>query len=162
MVAKVTADIREVAARLAKLKADGQDTGKVLGAFGGVILNRIRLGFRLGRSPAGSPWAALKLRDGAPLRNTGALRNSITMQVGRGQVTIGTNRVGARVHQFGATIKPKTAKVLAFPGPGGTVFAKQVTIPARPFMPLSQGGDVAVPPAWVESGLQAMKRALEL
>lgn len=37
----------------------------------------------------------------------------------------------ARVHEYGATIKPKVAKVLKFQVGGQTVYAKHVTIPAR-------------------------------
>ncbi|WP_175404830.1 phage virion morphogenesis protein, partial [Endozoicomonas atrinae] len=45
----------------------------------------------------------------------------------------------AAVHNFGATIRPKKAKILAFPGKNGqTVFAKKVVIPARPFLAIEQ------------------------
>lgn len=163
MVAKVTkVDIAQVQARLEELRATGGNAQAALAAFGGVILNRIRLGFRLGRSPWGTSWQGLLLRRGQPLRNTGMLRNSITMAQGPGRVTIGTNHPGRNVHQFGATIKPKHASRLVFPGPGGLIFAKQVTIPARPFMPINPAGNVDVPGPWVASGLQAMQRALDL
>lgn len=162
-VATVKADISQVLARLNKLKATGGSIQPALAAFGGVILNRIRLGFRLGRSPWGNAWQALLIRKGgAPLRHHGHLQRSITMQQGRNTVTIGTNLRQAPVHQFGAVIKPKNVSVLRFPGPNGFIFAKQVTIPARPFMPLTQAGDAALPPAWAGSALNAMKKALQL
>lgn len=168
MTVKVQADLAQVQARLAKIKAEGGDTGKAVRAFGSVVLNRIKMGFRLGRSPRGQSWLPLKLRDGQPLRNTGALMQSITMQAVPGGVEIGTNRIGARVHQFGATIKPKNGKFLRIPGnfssagATGPIFTKQVTIPARPFMPMTASGGVDLPPAWIQSGLDAMKKALDL
>ena len=162
MVAKVHADIAEVQARLNKIKATGGNALAALGAFGSVILNRIRLGFRLGRSPWGQPWHALVLRQGTPLRNTGLLQRSITMAATGKEVVIGTNLIQAPVHQFGATIKPKNAKFLRFAGPNGFIFSKQVTIPARPFMPINRAGAAAVPPQWAQSGLEAMKKALQL
>ncbi len=44
----------------------------------------------------------------------------------------------AHVHQDGAVITPKTAAVLQFKVKGKTVHAKSVTIPARPFVGLSE------------------------
>lgn len=43
----------------------------------------------------------------------------------------------AHVHQDGMVIIPKEAKALAFEMGGKAVFAKEVTIPARPFVGLS-------------------------
>lgn len=43
----------------------------------------------------------------------------------------------AHVHQYGATITPKDAARLAFTIGGAKVFAKKVTIPARPFVGVS-------------------------
>lgn len=159
---KVQADLKQVQARLAQIQKDGGNPATALAAFGNVILNRIRLGFRLGRSPKGQTWLPLALRQGQPLRDTGRLQRSITMAAGPKQVVIGTNLPQAPVHQFGATIKPKNVSWLRFPGPNGFIFAKQVTIPARPFMPLTTTGDVDLPPQWAASGLEAMKKALQL
>jgi len=49
-------------------------------------------------------------------------------------VKIGTNKVYGAIHQFGGTIKPKAGKFLVFRLGGRTVFARSVTIPARPFL----------------------------
>lgn len=152
----------QVQQRLQQITDGGGSAKGALSAFGRVVLNRIRLGFRAGRSPYGQAWAPLKLRAGQPLRDTGALQRSITMSATGNEVVIGTNRVGARVHQFGATIVPVRAKVLAFPGPGGMIFAKRVVVPARPFMPINPAGDMALPPSWAEAGLKAMAKELGL
>lgn len=82
------------------------------------------------------------------LNDTGALRNSLaekdasnsnSIQTTTGdEVTLGTNLPYAAIQNFGGTIVPKNGKVLAFPGLGGaTIFAKKVTIPARPFIGFS-------------------------
>lgn len=47
----------------------------------------------------------------------------------------------AHVHQDGMTIVPKNAEKLVFQMGGRTVFAKEVTIPARPFVGLSDDNE---------------------
>lgn len=162
MAAKVHVDLAAVKDRLEEIRRNGGNAQAALGAFGGVVLNRIRLGFRMGRTPWGAAWLPVKLRQGQPLRNTGALQRSITMQQGANEVLIGTNHPGRNVHQFGATIRPKNVSLLRFPGPNGFIFAKEVTVPARPFMPINQSGQVDLPQQWAASGLEAMKKALQL
>ena len=52
---------------------------------------------------------------------------------------MGSNKPYAAVHQFGATIRPVRAKFLTLRTRQGEVwgFAKEVTIPARPYLGLS-------------------------
>lgn len=57
-------------------------------------------------------------------------------------VTVGTDRIYAAVHQFGAVIRPKSARALAFKLSGQLVLAQKVTIPARPFFPWIGGSMV--------------------
>jgi hypothetical protein len=55
-------------------------------------------------------------------------------------VIIGANRQYAATHQFGATIRAKNKKALTVPIADGSLrLLKQVTIPARPFLGLSEG-----------------------
>jgi phage gpG-like protein len=67
-------------------------------------------GLHSGRSPYGVQWAALKLRQGQPLRDKGSLMNSITWNPHSNSVDVGPgfgpSSKGAAVQQFGATIKP--------------------------------------------------------
>ena len=107
--------------------------------IGRALVNDAKLNFRRQHDPEGNPWAPLKLRAGRILSDTGRLRNSLSYKTGDDEVEVGTNVLYAKTHQFGATIKPKKAKALAFPGPNGkTIFAKQVKIPARPFLGVEQ------------------------
>lgn len=76
--------------------------------------------------------------SGQVLQNrTGTLRRSITMTPFRssGQVTVGTNVLYAKVHEFGAVIKAKNVPYLKFQTPDGAWhMKKQVLVPARPFL----------------------------
>lgn len=47
---------------------------------------------------------------------------------------VGTRVIYARVHEFGAIIKPKNAQFLVFTYKGRTYRARQVVIPKRPYM----------------------------
>lgn len=168
---KWTVDTAALDAKIAALGSKGPQMVQALEAFARVLRTRIQLGFRQAKSPAGVAWKPLKLRQGAPLRDTGRLMGSITVRRDGEGVVVGTNlrlpnngnSLGA-VHQFGMTIKPSTKPRLVFPGPGGKglIFAKSVTIPARPFMPIDPSGQVQLPPAWEKSALGSMAKALGL
>lgn len=180
---KIAVDDAKVQAKIAQLA--GADMKPAFEAVGRVIATRVRLCFKLGIDPWGSPWVAIKWRAprrtndrkrlsatgrrqaaanaagkaGQPLRDTGRMNRSITSVADATGVTVGTNVKYARVHQHGATIVPKTAKRLVFPGPDGTlIFAKKVTIPARPFLPLRPNTTtVALPPDWSVSVVRALR-----
>lgn len=172
---------------LAKLKAlqdATEDATPVYEAIGSVIVNRVRLCFKLGIDPWGDPWKAIKFRairsgkngrptkfgkaqlaanaagtPGRPLVDTGLLSRSVAQVADSKGVTIGTNQTPrAYTHQFGAVIRPKNAKLLAFPGPNGQIiFAKKSVIPARPFLPLRKGGAVELPPAWSQDVVRVLR-----
>ena len=67
--------------------------------------------------PEGQVWPPTR-RGGQMLRDTGLLQRSITYEVRGDTVVVGSSRVYAAVHQFGATIRPKRGKFLALPLPG--------------------------------------------
>jgi phage virion morphogenesis protein len=116
----------------------------------GVYVRRSTLErFRFARDPDGTPWVPLNPFYAAIKRGSGILRGSgmsgglmgsITMNASEGAVEVGTNKIYAGVHQFGAVIKPRRAKALAFRMGGNNsplAFARSVTIPARPFLGIS-------------------------
>ncbi|RLQ88912.1 phage virion morphogenesis protein [Notoacmeibacter ruber] len=88
-------------------------------------------------APDGTPWPPN--RAGTPtLKQTGRnLLDSVASVSGADYAEWGATWEYAHVHQEGAVIEPKTAKVLVFQGPNGKTFARRVTIPARPFVGLS-------------------------
>ncbi len=57
-------------------------------------------------------------------------------------VMVGSDRKYAAIHQLGGVIQAK-GKALVFTIGGRTVFAKKVTIPARPFFPFKADGSLA-------------------
>lgn len=81
--------------------------------------------FQTASDPDGKSWEAVKNpRKGkaSPLVDTGRLRNSISFSVGESDVHVGSNAEYARIHQLG--------------GKAGR--GRKVTIPARPYLGLSE------------------------
>lgn len=163
----------QVDAKIHELGTQSPAVAHAVDAFARVLQTRIKMGFRTSKSPDGVQWKALNpklTRTGQPLVNTGHLRDSVLSRRDGDAVIVGTNlrvphgsaSLGA-VHQFGAVIVPVKAKLLAWHGPGkGFFFAKKVTIPARPFMPMDAAGQVHLPPEWAQSALTAMAKALQV
>lgn len=150
--------------------AENVGDGKALGTVANTIAEEIRLGFEDSTDPWGNPWKPLKFRSGQPLKDTGVLANSITHNITSAtSAEVGTNICHAIVHQYGATVKAdqpkgkqslcgyvtKGAKHLAFSAGGSIIRAKQVTIPARPFMPI-RDGHADLPEGWKGSILEAL------
>ena len=118
------------------------DPSPLLAELGEYGLRSTRARFKTQTAPDGTAWAALqpwyqkekRRNKHRILALNGYLRGQMTWQlVGDRTVEIGSNLPYAAVHQFGATIKPRAAKVLMFRGH----VAKSVTIPARPYLGLS-------------------------
>jgi phage gpG-like protein len=81
--------------------------------------------------PDGKPWKPIHPRpDGSrvPLRDKGLLEGSVKGSVNGAELVLRASHPGARVHQFGAIIVPKTAKMLSIPL---TVEAKRYGSPRR-------------------------------
>ncbi len=87
-------------------------------------------------SPEGIAWKETK-RSNPTLYNTGRLHDSIDYRADLNSVQVGSPLIYAAIHHFGGVIKPKNGKALAFNVGGDAVFAKQVTIPARPYLGVS-------------------------
>ena len=128
------AQLGEVAARLDNPTPLYDEIGASL-----VVSTQAR--FEREEDPQGKPWppSIRKLVEGGrTLTDTAGLVKSVTHEASREGVAVGTNKISAAVHQFGATIRAKTAKGLRFRLPGDNDFriVQQVTIPARPFLGL--------------------------
>ncbi|MCO5082650.1 MAG: phage virion morphogenesis protein [Rhizobiaceae bacterium] len=87
-------------------------------------------------SPAGEPWKK-NWKGSSTLYESGALSRSIDYAATETTAEIGTGIVYGRIHQLGGTIKPKSAKALAFMMGNRFVMTRQVTMPARPYLGLS-------------------------
>jgi phage virion morphogenesis protein len=148
--ASVSFDLKEVDAvkkLLAKAALDSAARGKLLQSIGAEMEAQTQERFDAQKSPDGDSWKALAQKTTAYyaskgwaarsiLVGEGILRNSITSEVQGGalSVLVGATMEYAAVHQFGAEIKPKSAKALFVPGYG---MLQQATIPARPYLGVS-------------------------
>ncbi|MDR0583598.1 MAG: phage virion morphogenesis protein [Treponema sp.] len=149
--AQVSFDLKEIDAvkkLLSKITLSGADRARLLGSIGVEMEAQTQERFDTQKSPDGNSWKALaqKTMDyyggkgllGARsiLVGEGTLRDSITSEVqgGAWSVLAGATMEYAAVHQFGAEIKPKSAKALFVPGYG---WLKKVNIPARPYLGVS-------------------------
>ncbi len=102
------------------------------------------------RDPDGAQWIpSERRRQGSPrptLTLSSMLRDSITHRATADEAIVGTNKIYAATHQFGATIRPKKpGGRLAFAAADGAfVLAREVTIPARPFLGISAGDQAEI------------------
>lgn len=116
--------IHQVAERLKAVPVMGVERGvafpPILGqAIGQLLVSDLRMRMTRGISPNGQAYVPLahgRVRGGTkPLLDTGVLRASINAKAEPFGATVGTNLHYAPVHQYGATITPKTKKFLAIP-----------------------------------------------
>lgn len=88
-------------------------------------------------APDGTAWAPNREGTSILLQTGQNLLASVAFTSSAEEAVWGASWEYAHVHQDGAVITPKTAQVLQFKVKGKTVHAKSVTIPARPFVGLS-------------------------
>ena len=88
-----------------------------------------------GPAPDGTKWAPRQTPSSKPvLVRRGHLARSIRPASTPSTAEWGSRLIYARVHQLGATIRPTSKKMLRFIVGRKAVFAKAVTIPARPYL----------------------------
>ncbi|HEY1505749.1 MAG TPA: phage virion morphogenesis protein [Stellaceae bacterium] len=111
--------------------------------WGEYQLKATRARFLAARGPDGKPWTPLNRvyaagkRGPGILRESGQLMGSLVYQVTANQLAWGSPKVYAAIHQKGGTIVPRSADALVFRLGNETVFARKVTIPARPYLGVS-------------------------
>lgn len=138
-------DDRTLTAALSGVRAALVQPEQLLRAIGTGMAHNVRDRMDRGVDPQGSAWKALSPAYAAVKRGTkiliesgmsGGLQGSISFSTEGHSVTVGTNKKYGAVHQFGAVIRPKTAKALVFKLGDRVVRVKSVTIPARPYLGL--------------------------
>ncbi|MBF0178096.1 MAG: phage virion morphogenesis protein [Magnetococcales bacterium] len=143
-------DDRSALAMLAGLQARAADLTPAMQAIGEHIIETTQVRFDAQVAPDGTAWqpdnpgywASKKIKK--VLTESSRLRGSVVYKAGRDQVVVGTNVLYAAVHQFGATIVPVQAKRLRFQIGSHVVYAKKVTIPARPFLGVNDTDQKAI------------------
>ncbi|WP_431281651.1 phage virion morphogenesis protein [Humitalea sp. 24SJ18S-53] len=146
------------------LAAMGRDRG-VLAAMGVGLARNTRRRFDAAQDPDGRAWAPLNPAYAAVKKGSGILRDSamrgglqgsITSAVEGRSVVVGSNKIYAAVHQFGATITAKKSPTLAFRLGTALVRPRSVTIPARPYLGFSTRDEETVR----EVAFDALRRAM--
>ena len=98
--------------------------------------------------PDGSPWpqSMRAVEDGGrTLFESGRLAASLTHEADRREARIGSNLIYAGVHQSGATITPTSGRALQFQLANGQfVTVGKVTIPARPYLGISETDELEI------------------
>jgi phage virion morphogenesis protein len=111
--------------------------------------------FETGTDPEGSPWPQsirARLGGGKTLIESARLLQSQTHIASDTGVEVGTNVLYAAVHQLGATIRPVAAPKLKFKIGDRWATKSEVTIPARPFLGISNDDEteiVAITEDWL-------------
>lgn len=133
----------QVRAAFARWQRLGADPQPLLRAIGVGLVENTHQRFEAARDPEGNPWDPLSvayapLKRGAGILRESAMRGglmgSITFDVAGDEVAVGSNKIYAGVHQFGATIRAKNGPFLMFRLAYGWVRREQVEIPARPYL----------------------------
>lgn len=88
-------------------------------------------------APDGTPWKPNSEGTSILMESGQNLLASLAWKASADEAEWGATWEYAHVHQDGMTIVPKNGKSLVFELGGKTIVAKNVTIPARPFVGLS-------------------------
>lgn len=127
-----TISLKEFQKRLDNLAKDFNNPKEILNEIGILTKNKSEESFEKQSSPFGGRWKAnapatlIQKRGNKILTQSGLLRTSLTYKLGNQSVTIGTNKEYAPIHQFG----------------GNAGRDKKVIIPARPFLPINDKGEI--------------------
>ena len=131
-------------------RAVGGNAMPLMDAVGAALVSGTQRRFGTATDPGGMPWkeserARQGKRGGKTLTDYGLLKESISHEAGPGEVRVGSKVIHAAIHQLGGEIRPKKAGALKFQLADGTfVFAKKVTMPARPYLGIDDADAVAV------------------
>jgi phage virion morphogenesis protein len=126
---------------------DKNQRAELMDEIGAAMVSSTQQRFIEGRDPEGKAWeksGRVRENGGQTLVDSNRLHTSITHDASADGAAWGTNVIYAAIHQFGGDIRPVSAKSLVFQGIGGVVNAQKVTIPARPFLGISQGDVIEI------------------
>ena len=137
MGAKLTYDLKDIDNLAARWEENKPKISHLLSAIALRLEASTHKRFVEEKSPDGKDWIKGQKASGKTLTVSGLLNQSITSYSDDEKAVVGTNRIYAAIHQFGGIIKAKNKKTLHFTINGQDVFVKQVKIPARPFLGIS-------------------------
>ena len=131
-MAEIIISIEELQGKLEKLSKALENKTPLLRRIANTLQNVTEESFDKQASPFGEKWkpnapkTLQKKRGNKILIQSGLLSQSFTQKVTGSSAQVGTNKEYAAIHQFG--------------GKAGR--GKKVNIPARPFMPIKQNGEI--------------------
>ena len=144
-------DIRQTDDALTRLLEAASDLKPALRNIGEYLAQSTKDRIAREESPDGKPFAPLNPLYKETKKGPGILRgesrdlSAIVWQLaGDDTVEVGNNIIYGAIHQFGGVIKAKNAPALIFSMGGETFAVKSVTIPARPYLGLSQEDEAEV------------------
>jgi phage virion morphogenesis protein len=120
---KIDIDDREVQKALSSLAARVKDRRPLMRKIADIMKDAVEENFEQEGRPRWKPSKRAMKQGGKTLQDTGSLVTSISMRYDNNSAVVGTNKKYAAIHQFG--------------GKAGR--GKKVTIPARPFLKLTDG-----------------------
>ena len=134
-------DDADVTRAIRKLVDLGEDPTPIMRGIAAIGENSTRERFETETAPDGTRWKPsirARMTGGRTLTKDGHLSGSITSKYGRNFAEWGSNRIYAGIHQVGGDIHAKGGGFLRFRlAGGGFRSVKSVTIPARPFLGVS-------------------------
>lgn len=154
-------DAGDALAALGQAIARADRARDVYDAIGLMLLASTDLRFEDEKTPDGNPWpksVRALLDGGKTLTDSGHFRSSMTHEASDAGVAVGTNAIQGAIHQFGGVIRVKNAKALAFSVGGEFAMVQSVTMPARPYLGLSDDDEadiVALAGDWLTEPLGA-------
>ena len=131
-MAEITLSIEELQGKLERLSKALENKTPLLRRIANTLQNVTEESFDKQASPFGEKWkpnapkTLQKKRGNKILIQSGLLSQSFTQKVTGTSAQVGTNKEYAAIHQFG--------------GKAGR--NRKVIIPARPFMPIKQNGEI--------------------
>lgn len=133
-------DDAEIRAGLMNLIAFGRDPSPAMADIAALGESSTRMRFRTQTGPDGTRWKPslrAQISGGRTLTKDGHLSGSVGSGSGRDYAEWGVNRIYAAIHQFGGVIKALGRALRFRLATGGFVTVRQVRIPARPYLGVS-------------------------
>jgi phage virion morphogenesis protein len=118
---KITIDDRDVQKMLRELAGRVKDRRPLMQELAGIMKDAVDENFEAEGRPKWKPSKRAQKQGGKTLQDTGSLATSISSKYDNNSAQVGTNKKYAAIHHFG--------------GKAGR--GKKVTIPARPFLKLT-------------------------
>lgn len=136
---EIRVDDARLMSQLRRMMANAARPESAMQAIAALGEASTRMRFRTQTGPDGVAWKKSRKKSGRTLTQSGHLAGSISSRATPGEAAWGVNRIYAGIHQFGGVIKPKSKSALRFRvAGGGFVTARQVAMPARPFLGISK------------------------